>query len=354
MPSVKRFRQSLNTERWLVDALSSDGDDLEDDPCPAVGYNLLTGELARKAGAEVGVLVVNDRADDVVEVIGSWGEVPPVYDFALAPAGGFVGRVLMSEHAIAEPFESADDCSFGRPGLDRPIRYAIGSPIDTPRGLVGALCLGFADGAPSDESTVRWLVATYAQLASLFLEDPTALDGLLAGSRHDALTGCLNHASITQVVAHEIRRAERHGSDLSCCFIDLDHFKRFNDTYGHLAANLVLVQVAALLRASMRDGDSLGRFGGDEFVAVLPETKEHGAVQLSERLLHRLSAGSWQGPYASVGASIGVAQWTPGSSPEEFLQAADDALRKAKAAGGGVTVSGDGIPWSSPAWGRRG
>jgi diguanylate cyclase (GGDEF)-like protein len=352
MPLAKRLRQSLQGERWLADALGSARDDVHVDPSPAVGYNILTAELARKAGAEACVLVVNKRADDVVEVVGSSGEVPSVYDFPLAAAGGFVGRVLGSGHTTAGPLDSAVDSSFGRPGRDHPIRYAIGAPIESPRGVMGALCLGFAAGCPSGEAAVRWMVVTYARVAALFLEDPTALDGLLAGSRQDALTGCLNHASITQALAYEVRRAERYGSNLSCCFIDLDHFKRFNDTHGHLVANRVLVRVAALLRGAMRDGDSLGRYGGDEFVAVLPETEERGAVQLAERLRHRLSTSPSQGPYGSVDASIGVAQWIEGSSPEELLQAADNALRTAKAAGGGVTVSRQGVHMA-PAWSSR-
>ena len=127
-------------------------------------------------------------------------------------------------------------------------------------------------------------VEAYARLAALCLHDPGTLDGLLSAARRDALTGCLSYGALRKELEREIHRAARHGRDVSCCFVDLDGFKLVNDQHGHLHGSRVLARVAAALAKGMRDGDTLGRYGGDEFVAVLPDTDEDAAATLAERL----------------------------------------------------------------------
>ena len=173
------------------------------------------------------------------------------------------------------------------------------------------------------------------------------LDGLFTAARRDALTGCLSYGAIRQELIREIRRAARHGRSLSCCFIDLDRFKAVNDNHGHLHGSRVLASVAAALGEGVRDGDSLGRYGGDEFVALLPDTDEAAAFVLAKRLRARIAALEPSGTDDTVDASIGVAQWLPGSSAESMLAAADDALRAAKALGGAVAIKASELPTNS-------
>ena len=179
---------------------------------------------------------------------------------------------------------------------------------------------------------------SHARLTALCLHDPDVLQGLMRSAREDALTGCLNFASLRSELIRETSRAARYGHDLSVCFIDLDKFKRVNDQYGHGRGNRVLVEVARALRACMRAGDILGRFGGDEFVAILPDTAQAEARVLAERVRAQVSAATAFIGDGPLDASVGVVGWAPGLSAEAILGAADRALLTAKAAGGGIVA----------------
>ncbi|MDQ6774885.1 MAG: GGDEF domain-containing protein [Actinomycetota bacterium] len=155
------------------------------------------------------------------------------------------------------------------------------------------------------------------------------------------------YAAIRAELDREIRRCERHGRDLSCCFIDLNHFKRVNDRHGHLCGNRVLAHVGATLRDGVRVGDSIGRYGGDEFLAILPDADEAAALALGDRLRTKIFTTRPKGSDERVDTSIGVAQWWPGSTADDLLGAADAALLRAKGVGGGI-VAGAG---RDAAWG---
>src|SRR5205807_1408342 len=137
-----------------------------------------------------------------------------------------------------------------------------------------------------------------------------------------------------QELEREVRRSERHGLSLSCCFLDLDDFKLVNDRYGHLYGSAVLAKVAAAFVSAVRSKDTVGRYGGDEFVAILPETDGAAAVKLAERARQTISGLTMDREHGPVAASIGVAQWQPGFSGRDLLGAADRALGEAKGAGG--------------------
>ena len=306
-----------------LEALATDA---PGDHLAATGLGLITRDLGRRAGAEKTILALREGANGPVEVVSAWDTDPGADDLPRPPlADGFVGRVLRSEHSAVEPISAG-----GR------LTHAAGAPVSTPEGTTGALCAAFS-AAPAAE-TALWVVESYARFAALCLHDPDVFEGLLKAARRDALTGCLCYAAVHQELVREIRRAARSGRSLSCCFIDLDRFKAVNDTHGHLRGNRVLASVAETLRDGVRDGDTLGRYGGDEFVAVLPDTDEAAAHLLAERLRAAIVAGQARDAKPTVDASIGVAQWLPGSTVEEMLGAADDALRSAKALGGGVAV----------------
>src|SRR5581483_4494258 len=131
----------------------------------------------------------------------------------------------------------------------------------------GALCVGL-QAKPHDLRAAMWMVESYARMAALCLRGGTALDGLLAAARHDALTGCLNYAAIRSELEREVARSARHERTLSVAFIDLDGFKQVNDHHGHPQGSRVLAKIATILRSDVRIGDSVGRYGGDEFVVL--------------------------------------------------------------------------------------
>jgi diguanylate cyclase (GGDEF)-like protein len=167
------------------------------------------------------------------------------------------------------------------------------------------------------------------------VERPSFLTTLVDG-RVDALTGCLSYPGLTREIARELNRAGRSGDALSVCFIDLDDFKQVNTTYGHVRANELLATVGRLLRGGMRDFDSVSRFGGDEFVTVLPRTTQPEALTIARRLRERIAHAATL-EAMSLSASIGVAEWIVGEPAPALLDRADAAMLHAKARGIGVS-----------------
>ncbi|EXJ14070.1 GGDEF domain protein [Imhoffiella purpurea] len=151
----------------------------------------------------------------------------------------------------------------------------------------------------------------------------------------DELTGTHTRRHLLELAEHEQRRSARHGKGLVVLMMDLDHFKRINDRFGHAAGDQLLRDFGALLRSSLRKGDIAGRFGGEEFLAVLPETDLDTAEAIANRLCDRVREGrtQWTGQFLSVTVSIGLAG-TDGDEPlDRAISRADQALYEAKSAG---------------------
>ncbi|MGH6646335.1 GGDEF domain-containing protein [Aquabacterium sp.] len=152
----------------------------------------------------------------------------------------------------------------------------------------------------------------------------------------DPLTGLFNRQHLQTRIDAECDRATRSGSSFCIALVDLDHFKRVNDTHGHHVGDDVLLAFAQQARACLRETDLIGRWGGEEFVVVMPETEpghagSHGLARLKEVLLGtELSA---QAPELRITFSAGLAAWRAGESTEQLLQRADQALYLAKAQG---------------------
>lgn|GEM_PF-1263181 len=148
----------------------------------------------------------------------------------------------------------------------------------------------------------------------------------------DSLTGVLNRRAFLDHADGEWVRHRRHKHALSCAMIDVDGFKRINDSYGHAAGDALLQHIGALLRATLRASDLPARLGGDEFVALMPETANEGAVTLGERLLSRLASRPLNVLDQAISAtlSIGVASADGAQSLEELMARADAALYQAK------------------------
>ena len=156
-------------------------------------------------------------------------------------------------------------------------------------------------------------------------------------ANHDALTGLLNRPAILQFLTRELERSRRRHSQVGVLMLDLDRFKHINDRFGHLAGDAVLKEVGQRLRASLRPYDGAGRYGGEEFLVVIPDLAAEHVAGHAERLRLRIASepvvhGALR---ASVSASLGavVSSATAWLSAEELLFAADTALYRAKAGG---------------------
>jgi diguanylate cyclase (GGDEF)-like protein len=150
-------------------------------------------------------------------------------------------------------------------------------------------------------------------------------------ARIDALTGLANRRALEDVLAAEISRAQRFQHDLAVVVLDLDRFKEINDSFGHAAGDVMLREVGHLLTSLARQGDTVARWGGEEFVVVLPETDPPGAIRFAERLRRTIEAHAVGEMQTST--SCGVASMLPEDTVEDLLTAADQALYRAKSNG---------------------
>lgn len=151
----------------------------------------------------------------------------------------------------------------------------------------------------------------------------------------DALTGTLNRRGLDQNLSREVARARRSGDNLTVAMVDLDHFKRINDTYGHAAGDQMLAHFAALIKSVIRQTDMAVRYGGEEFVLLLPDTDGRGAQFVLGRLRQVFSRGplSYEGQTLSATFSAGVATLRADENGHTLLRRADEALYQAKNSG---------------------
>ena len=167
---------------------------------------------------------------------------------------------------------------------------------------------------------------------------------------HDPLTGIYNRRHMQQLLHDGLAQARRYGFPYSIALLDLDHFKRVNDTHGHAAGDAVLRHATGVLRSTIREADILGRWGGEEFLVLLPHAPEARAARAARKWLDRLRAAPAELPDGTalpVSFSAGVAGFDPDQAAEttdaeaeRLLHVADERLYAAKAAGRGCVMAG--------------
>ena len=162
-------------------------------------------------------------------------------------------------------------------------------------------------------------------------------NGLAEQIGTDALTGCMNRRALESRLKSDWRLAKRRGTHIALAAIDLDHFKQINDTRGHPVGDVVLQQLAGIMKSTARDTDAVARFGGDEFVILLPDTGWQGALTFAERLRRRVDDFTFGPPGSpmtiTISVGVALARGTDPISPEELLKEADRSLYKAKQQG---------------------
>lgn len=260
---------------------------------------------------------------------------------------------------------SADMYSYARQAL----RWRWAVLLAVPVALGALICALRVVSALIDPSSVTQVMAADSALnlrtafvaVALAMTLHATLVGLVVArlvselqhlSSHDALTGLLNRRAMEEALDAQFKRSVRTREPFAVMMLDLDHFKRINDRHGHPVGDEALKHVAALLRTEMRGSDSLGRFGGEEFVLLLPNTPMDQAERVAEKLrelLHRSPLAN-EATSITLSASIGVAQWHGESEDiSRVLSRADAALFQAKVQGRNRVVADAGATRAEPA-----
>jgi len=252
--------------------------------------------------------------------------------------------VLISDLRTSPMFAEARKV-WQREGTQVVIRSLIALPFTLDRLQAGVFFLRRTQDEPAltqedvefADSVIKAAVSVIqrAQALETTKADNARLEAL---ALTDPLTQVLNRRALTLRLTAELDRARRYSSVVTLLMVDLDHFKRINDTHGHLVGDEALREVAAMLRHAVRSVDVVARYGGEEFVVVLPETGEEGSIVFAERLRELIASHQFHvagRPPLSLTVSIGVATFPAPrvESVEDLFARADAALYRAKADG---------------------
>ena len=217
--------------------------------------------------------------------------------------------------------------------------------------LIGSLNLGSINEQRFTQTSATDFLERLATIVAICIENTTNHERLKRVGLTDSLTGVNNLRFFDQRIGEEIARALRTREPLSCLIMDIDHFKRINDRYGHQAGDQILRQTAILIRDQLRNSDVLARYGGEEFAAVLPNTNAQSAFEISERIRENIAQHEFtlkdntQLQSIVVTISIGIAVMGAGTIPTDIeplmstlIKKADAALYEAKNSGRNCVV----------------
>jgi len=302
----------------------------------AIGQNVVE-EVARVFQVTSTTLLVSDPASGLLVSVATASDQPLAdNDVSLLLESGDRG---IDQFRKARRPLPADIIAATSPALAQRIN-AIGA--DTGIGLVsGEKLVGLLLLGPKRDRGV--LTVEEQDLLRLFsLNVATVLENvrLFQSATYEQLTGLLRREAILEALEVEIERASRYERPLTVGMIDLDHFKNVNDTWGHLAGDVLLQRVAAELKSCLRSTDQIGRYGGEEFLFFLPETEVNVGAQVAEKLrasVEGLSSPVPEAPDLHITASIGITELELGTDPPpsavEVIRKADGALFKGKGTG---------------------
>jgi len=343
-----RAQQDADSRRKLVDILHEVTGDLSVSEL----FHLLVRRAARALGVSHCSVVLARPGEPQATVVAAF-ENPGLQHLPVQlerypelKAALDSGQPVLVEDLDTHPLYEGVRHVWGIEGLEVPIRSVIALPFSIDRGQYGVFLVRRTRDqerfGPADlefaQAVITAAVAVIqrAQMVESTMADNARLEQL---AQTDPLTQLLNRRALTERIAAEMERTLRYDSTMALLMIDLDHFKRVNDTYGHLVGDDVLRDVAPLLSDTIRTADIVARYGGEEFLVFLPETDDAGAESFADRIrraieTHPFASDSLPEPLRLT-ASIGVAVYPAAriESVEDLFARADAALYRAKADG---------------------
>jgi len=247
------------------------------------------------------------------------------FDTCLCGLAARTGEIVVSSNSQTDPRHILQYQEF------HPHGHII-LPLKAKNRLVGILCLYLPADAKVDQEKKDLLVALGNQIG-IAIDNARLYEETRSLALHDPLTGLANRRHMGIIMADNLARAKRSGTPFSVIMFDIDHFKRINDTSGHDAGDEILVELSRVAAAELRDIDLKVRFGGEEFLALLPETTEEEARVVAERIRVAVQLE------VAITISLGVTSYREGDDQETLVKRADNALYQAKKQGRNQVVS---------------
>ncbi len=316
--------------------LAQAGDLLE--ACQTVDevYGVISGVAGPLFSGDAGALYVLTPGRPVAEAVAVWGEPPPLHRVFASTDCWALRRGRL--HVV-----DGSDLERRCPHVEEPITVgALCEPLAAQGETLGVLHLQVRHRIQRKQRAAflgerQRLAEALGEQLALALANFRLRDTLREQSSRDVLTGLFNRRYMEESLYRELRRATREGGSLGLIMADLDHFKELNDTLGHAAGDVVLRAVGGFLQTAVRGEDIACRFGGEEFVIILPKASLEDTKRRADRLrqdLKMLPVGETDRRHAAITMSLGVASFPEhGAEGDELLNAADEALYKAKAKG---------------------
>jgi len=300
--------------------------------------SLVLKTLACQVRAETGALSLYFPAEDALAIVATLGyPLSVVEHLRIRPGEELIGAAFTSGKAVVGE---------SRHTVNRRLRYRTDSYMVLPI-VAGDECLGVialtdrSDGRRFDSRDFASARVMVSSAASAFSRQRLheRLASLTELATVDPVTGLFNRRYLETRLEAEVERARRQGQDLALLLIDIDDFKRVNDTRGHLEGDRILRDVADLLRAGVRIFDVCARYGGEEFVIVMPAASTMVAQQVAERIRRRVER-SFGSDSPAVTVSVGVGMLDSATTADELVDVADRALIAAKKAGKNLVWTG--------------
>lgn len=336
----KQAENSLKRHNSMLDILNQMNDQFQECRTEAETYEVVASICSRLFPLDSGALYLRHEADDLLQMVSSWGDGS---DTSADASVQFPCDVCMGQFDVDTYTTQRVAHDTLCRHLSNPPKYGfLCLPIKGPDQLLGVVyaALGTEDSGTSVAGDGLLIASRHMMLSrvakhyALALANVRLREKLRIEAIRDPLTGLYNRRYMEESLDREALRAKRRGTPVGILMFDIDHFKRLNDTYGHKAGDRVLKKLGALFRQYTRSEDVACRYGGEEFLLILPETPLEIVRQRAEELRESIKTHlhiTWQDRMLSITISIGVAGFPHhGGTVNQVVSAADQALYQAK------------------------
>jgi diguanylate cyclase (GGDEF)-like protein len=288
--------------------------------------NTLCAEAEQALDCDTIAALLGDEVDGY-EAMGTAGLPESFLGFRQPPGSGLGGRAVQEGRTLVTHRYQEEGYAPPETGVLDAVRSSVAVPLRWDGRARGFIAMGYTTPRRITTSDVE-LLEGFAELGGLACANAERHAEVREAAEVDGLTGCLNRDALQSRLGELLAEADRSGEPLSLALLDLDGFKSINDIFGHPSGDSVLKSVGAALRSSVRTGDLVARYGGDEFALILPDSSEERARPVLDRV--RAAIRSMDVPGGKLTACVGLAERAETEPAGELLSRADEALREAK------------------------